>query len=202
MRHAAVELRRLSPRDTVTGGDPGSSLAGINTAMLPDGCVCWVAATKRDYQLDKDSVVAADGVSVIAANGPGRWLVLTLSASVVGRFDWRSTAASPPGAGATLIAVLAGSLSTTPKLYDFDITIFADDGVDTSVWLGHGSVRSDASGNPTALLSAVDLREQTAGAAAWGPPVLSLAAGQLQVAGANATAGTVWSADVELRRAA
>lgn len=61
--------------------------------------------------------------------------------------------------------------------------------------------RCNASGHPTALVSAVDLLEQTAGAAAW-TMVASLAGNQALAGGANATAGTVWSANTELRRAA
>jgi hypothetical protein len=64
----------LSPRLTVTGGDPGSSLEGVNTSKLADGSLCVVQGTPNTvYQLQK--ALTAGGIAPKA--GPGRWFPLT-----------------------------------------------------------------------------------------------------------------------------
>ena len=63
----------LSPRLTVTGGDPGSSLEGVNTSKLADGSLCVVQGTPNTvYQLQK--ALTAGGIAPKA--GPGRWFPL------------------------------------------------------------------------------------------------------------------------------
>jgi hypothetical protein len=63
----------LSPRLTVTGGDPGSSLEGVNTSKLADGSLCVVQGTPNTvYQLQKS--LTAGGIAPKA--GPGRWFPL------------------------------------------------------------------------------------------------------------------------------
>jgi len=64
----------LSPRLTRTGS-PDASVEGINTTTLGDGCWCYCAENKGEYQLDKqDNTTPPDGNTVIApTTGPGRW---------------------------------------------------------------------------------------------------------------------------------
>lgn len=66
-----------SPRLTRTG-DPGASVAGINTTQLGDGSIVYCQENKREYQLDKTSGATPDGNAVIQPiAGPGRWLFFT-----------------------------------------------------------------------------------------------------------------------------
>ena len=63
----------LSPRLVVTGGDPGSSLEGVNTHKLANGSLCVVQGSPNTvYQLQKSASVG--GVAPVA--GPGRWFPL------------------------------------------------------------------------------------------------------------------------------
>lgn len=67
-------LRLLTPRTTV-GGDVASSIAGINTTELPDGCLVVAQENYATFVLQKGSTEAPDGIKVIApvCGGPGRW---------------------------------------------------------------------------------------------------------------------------------
>jgi len=66
----------LPPRLMRTTGNPGASVAGINTLGLANGALTYCAENQGCYQLDLDSVAVPDGSTVIApAAGPGRWFL-------------------------------------------------------------------------------------------------------------------------------
>lgn len=92
MQEFPPALLRLSPRATLSGA-PGASLGALNTRILADGCVCWVEAAQRDFQLNKASSLTPNGVSVIAAaQGPGNWLKLPSLLDVTE--DWKDSVAA------------------------------------------------------------------------------------------------------------
>lgn len=68
------ELRRLSPRLTISG-DPSSSLRAINTRPLPNGAMVYIIGVTMNYVLQKDSTAVPVGDIIIAPDsGPGRWV--------------------------------------------------------------------------------------------------------------------------------
>jgi len=102
----AAALRLLSPRLTATGGDPGSSLEGVNTTQLADGSLCVVQGSPNTvYQLQKE--LSVGGVAPTA--GPGRWFPITAAAAsaypVIGQ-DAAVEDATTPFPGAPPFAVV------------------------------------------------------------------------------------------------
>jgi hypothetical protein len=77
---APPALRFLGTRATVVSGDPGNSLAGINTANVMDGAMCYVQENQTQYVLDKSSTLSPFTLSntiVAPFAGPGRWFALS-----------------------------------------------------------------------------------------------------------------------------
>jgi hypothetical protein len=99
----------LSPRLTVTGGDPGSSLEGVNTSKLADGSLCVVQGTPNTvYQLQK--ALTAGGIAPKA--GPGRWFPLTVTAPLVS--NWTVTGEwTPPFVCWPFTDVVVGGTNTS-----------------------------------------------------------------------------------------
>lgn len=72
-RLADVSLRMLAPRATTVGD--GDSLENIIPTTLPNGAECWVQSQQAAYRYQRASVLAPNGVNVVApSNGVGRWL--------------------------------------------------------------------------------------------------------------------------------
>jgi uncharacterized membrane protein len=77
-QRSSVALRTL-----IVGGvgapfdaeDPDNSLAGLNTAILPDGAEAYVISTKSTYRLDKESSEVTVGDTFVQAEaGGGTWV--------------------------------------------------------------------------------------------------------------------------------
>lgn len=71
---SSVALRVMGSRDTLLG--PENSLEAINTFTLDDGALCYVAAVRERFGLQKTSTASPDGTTIIQpAAGPGRWIL-------------------------------------------------------------------------------------------------------------------------------
>jgi len=73
-------LRFLGTRATVVSGDPGDSLAGINTTTVMDGAICYVQENQTHYVFDKSSTLSPFTLSntiVAPFAGPGRWFAMS-----------------------------------------------------------------------------------------------------------------------------
>jgi len=75
-QNASLGSMLVAPRLTLTTGNPGASVAGINTTTLADGAFVYCVANQGGYQLDRTSTAAPNGTSIIAPDtGPGRWIL-------------------------------------------------------------------------------------------------------------------------------
>lgn len=74
MNTAPPSLHIVGPFKTLEG-DPSSSLAACNTALLVDGAIAYVVEGKGIWFLDKLSTSTPNGDNVLAVvGGPGRWV--------------------------------------------------------------------------------------------------------------------------------
>jgi len=69
---APADLRIVGSRSTIAG-EARFSLVAMKVDRLPDGAIVYVQSVKAYFQLDKASTETADGISVVAAFGGGRW---------------------------------------------------------------------------------------------------------------------------------
>ncbi len=64
----------MGSRATLLGSD--DSLESINTTTLDDGALCYVAAVRERFGLQKTSTAVPDGTTIIGPSaGPGRWIL-------------------------------------------------------------------------------------------------------------------------------
>lgn len=72
-----AELNFLAPPSLRILGSQASLavLATMNTHPIPDGALVFVSSTKQFFYFDRDSTATPNGVDVIAASGPGRFLL-------------------------------------------------------------------------------------------------------------------------------
>jgi hypothetical protein len=84
---APPDLRIVGSRSTISG-EARFSLAAMKVDRLPDGALVFVQSVKAYFQLDKASTDTADGISIIAAFGGGRWY--RKSAEFAGSSPWLS----------------------------------------------------------------------------------------------------------------
>jgi hypothetical protein len=73
MQHAAVALRILTPRPTLSGTGNPDSLQNVNTTDLPDGALAYVLDINLAYRLHKTLVPPIVG-TLTPASGPGVWV--------------------------------------------------------------------------------------------------------------------------------
>jgi len=100
----------LSPRLTVTGGDPGSSLEGVNTSKLADGSLCVVQGTPNTvYQLQK--ALSVGGIAPKA--GPGRWFLLAGAGGMTGPTGSTGATGATGSTGAMGAAANTGATGPT-----------------------------------------------------------------------------------------
>lgn len=82
--NSSLACRLIGARPTLTAG--AESLAAVNTELLDDGCLAYVAEAGCHFVLTRASSAAADGRTVVQPSaGPGRW--------TIGR-GWTSNAAA------------------------------------------------------------------------------------------------------------
>ena len=116
MQHAAVALRILTPRPTLSGTGNPDSLQNVNTTDLPDGALAYVLDINLAYRLHKTLVPPIVG-TLTPASGPGVWVPEAGSAMFV---DSITFGAGVPGTvtddSGGLGSTSASGLPTTPLL--------------------------------------------------------------------------------------
>lgn len=105
-RLADVSLRVLAPRATTVGD--GDSLENIIPTTLPNGAECWVQSQQASYRYQRASVLAPNGVNVVAPiNGVGRWM--QQSAPLAPNVVYVSSLADLPAPVAGVISLAPGT---------------------------------------------------------------------------------------------
>lgn len=75
---------RVQIRATVGTPSSGGDIANVNTAVLPNGALCFVLSNRGLYEFDRFSSAAASGFEIVVPTaGGGRWLLRGAGASSV-----------------------------------------------------------------------------------------------------------------------
>lgn len=183
-QNTAAPADRFLIRSTATGASDGDSMQNLNSAVLPDGALCFVIATASMYYLDKTAVTG--GIS--PSSGPGQWRVFSVAAAAsrgaeVDSTDFNSFAVdgnwhATTSSSSRLVAVVSGpdwALTPTGALLTYTgpdrtflVTLAAsakvgDASVGRDVFLGIDK-SGDMTGAPTQAVGVIDQVASVAGA--------------------------------------